>query len=181
MGPDRRGAGPRPAAFRIRLMVVAPTCMPSLRSSPLIRGYPHLGVSRPSVSRWYQAWRKGGARGLAGAGRAGRRPRFSEAERRSLDRALLKGPLAHGFPTDLWTLKRIAIVIERITGVRYHVGHVWKILRSMNWTLQRPARRAAERDEEAIARWVKTRWPQVKKTPGAGGRGSSSATSRESA
>jgi len=79
-----------------------------------------LGVSRPSVSRWYQAWRKGGAKGLAGAGRAGRRPRLSEAERRSLDRALLKGPLAHGFPTDLWTLKRIAIVIERITGVRYH-------------------------------------------------------------
>jgi len=140
-----------------------------------------LGVSRPSVSRWYKAWRKGGAKGLAGAGRAGRRPRLSEAERRSLDRALLKGPLAHGFPTDLWTLKRIAIVIESITGVAYHVGHVWKILRSMEWSLQRPARRAAERDEEAIARWVKTRWPQVKKTPGAGGRGSSSATSRESA
>jgi len=128
-----------------------------------------LGVSRPSVSRWYQAWRKGGAKGLAGAGRAGRRPRLSEAERRSLDRALLKGPLAHGFPTDLWTLKRIAIVIERITGVRYHVGHVWKILRSMDWTLQRPARRAVERDEEAIARWVKTRWPQVKKRPAPGG------------
>ena len=127
-----------------------------------------LGVSRPSVSRWYQAWRKGGARGLTGAGRAGRRPRLSEAERRSLDRALLKGPLAHGFPTDLWTLKRIAIVIERITGVRYHVGHVWKILRSMDWTLQRPARRP-ERDEEAIARWVKTRWPQVKKRPAPGG------------
>ena len=71
--------------------------------------------------------------------------------------------------------------IKRITGVDYHTGHVWKILRSMDWSLQRPARRAVERDEEAIARWVKTRWPQVKKTPGAGGRGSSSATSRESA
>jgi len=56
-----------------------------------------LGVSRPA-SRWYQAWRKGGARGLVAAGRAGRRPRLSEAERRALDRALLKGPLAHGFP-----------------------------------------------------------------------------------
>jgi transposase len=140
-----------------------------------------LGVSRPSVSRWYKAWRKGGAKALAGAGRAGRRPRLSEAERRALDRALLKGPLAHGFPTDVWTLKRVGIVIKRITGVDYHTGHVWKILRSMDWSLQRPARRAVERDEEAIARWVKNRWPQVKKTPAAGGRGSSSATSRASA
>jgi transposase len=58
-------------------------------------------------------------------------------------------------------------MIERVTGVRHHPSHVWRILRAMGWTLQRPQRRASERDEEAIARWVKTDWPRIrqKRTP----------------
>jgi transposase len=53
-------------------------------------------------------------------------------------------------------------MIERVTGVRHHPSHVWRILRAMGWTLQRPQRRASERDEEAIARWVKTDWPRIR-------------------
>jgi transposase len=91
---------------------------------------------------------------------------LTDAQLAGLERELEKGPQAHGFPTDMWTLARVAEVIEKTTGIAYHPGHVWKILRNkLGWSRQRPARRAAERDDEAIARWVAKDWPRVKKTP----------------
>ncbi len=136
-----------------------------------------LDVSRQSVSRWFQAWSEQGEAGLAGAGRAGRLPRLSDEQRARVDAELRRGPAAHGYETQLWTLKRVAQVIEKTTGVRYNPGHVWRLLREMGWTRQRPARRAAERDEAEIARWVAEEWPRIKKAPDAAGRGSSSRTS----
>ncbi|WP_343600079.1 winged helix-turn-helix domain-containing protein [Mycobacterium sp.] len=61
----------------------------------------------------------------------------------------------------------MAEVIEAITGVRYHPGHVWRLLRERGWSRQRPARCAAERDEQAVARWIKQDWPPVQKARGA--------------
>jgi transposase len=140
-----------------------------------------LRVSRQSVSRWYADWQAGGTTALKAAGRAGRMPRLTPAQLRRVERALRKGPRAHGFGTDLWTLDRVAAVIETQTGVRYHPGHVWKLLRDkLGWTRQRPARRAVERDDEAIARWVAEDWPRIKRGPADGRRGSSSRTSRGS-
>ena len=72
------------------------------------------------------------------------------------------GRAAARLPTDLWTLPRVATVIERLTGVHYHAGHVWYILRGLHWSLQRPARQARERDDRAIRQWRATRWPAVK-------------------
>ncbi len=72
---------------------------------------------------------------------------------------LLKGARANGYGTELWTLQRVAEVIAKVTSVHYHPGHVWKILRGLGWTRQKPARRAAERDQEAIETWVRERWP----------------------
>lgn len=135
-----------------------------------------LKASRQSVSRWYSDWRRGGVKALAGAGRAGRKPRLTSAELQQLDKALREGALRHGFGTDLWTLPRVGIVIERLTGVRYHPGHVWKILGAMEWTLQRPAKRAQQRDEKKVQLWLNERWPAVKKTLGDARRGSSSKT-----
>jgi transposase len=120
------------------------------------------GVSAQAASVWYRRWRGGGEAALRGAGRAGRRPRLSQAELEAVDQALRKGPEAFGFDTDLWTLDRIAAVIQRLTGVRYHPGHVWRLLRGLGWSLQRPARRAAERDEAEIARWRAQEWPRIK-------------------
>src|SRR5215831_16702834 len=119
-----------------------------------------LAVTPMTACRWYAAWKVAGQRGLKGAGRAGRKPRLTAAELAGLD----------------GTLPRVAAVIERRTGVRYHPGHVWYLLRRLNWSLQRPARRARERDEAAIRQWVRQRWPAVKKTPAASGPGSSSRT-----
>ena len=87
------------------------------------------------------------------------RPRLSDAQLHDLEQALRQGARAHGFDTDHWTLACITTVIEQTTGARYHPGHVWKLLRRMGWRLQRPARRAVERDEQAIARWVAEDWP----------------------
>src|SRR5581483_3948495 len=135
-----------------------------------------LDVTPMTACRWYRAWKAEGRGGLKAAGRAGRKPRLDARQLAEVDAALRRGAHAHGFSTDLWTLPRVATVIERVTGVRYHPGHVGYLLRRLNWSLQRPARRARERDERAIRQWVGQRWPAVKKTRGASARGSSSRT-----
>jgi transposase len=118
-----------------------------------------LGVARQNVSRWHVRWPAGGLNALASRGPTGPDPRLSEAQRAAIGQALRQGARAHGFDTDHWTLERITTVIQRLTGVAYHRGHTWKLLRRMGWRLQRPARRAVERDEQAIARWVAEDWP----------------------
>ena len=132
-----------------------------------------LDVTRQSVSRWYKEWKSGGAGALRGAGRAGRRPRLERKQLQGIETALRRGAKANGFSTDLWTLPRVSVVIERLTGVHYHPGHVWRILGAMDWTLQRPAKQARERNPEAVKLWVSKRWPVVKKTLVAEKRGSS--------
>ena len=130
-----------------------------------------LGVRRATAHRWYHAWRAEGREALRAAGRAGRKPRLDRRQWARIEAALLRGPTAHGFATDLWTLPRIAAVIVRLTGVRYHPAHVWRLLQGLHWSLQRPARQARERDEAAIRHWRRQRWPQVKKTRAAAGAG----------
>ena len=118
-----------------------------------------LGVARQNVSRWHARWRHGGLPALRSTGPTGHAPRLSDQQLHRIDQALRQGARAHGFDTDHWTLARITTVIEQTTGHRYHPGHTWKLLRRMGWRLQRPARRAVERDERAIARWVAEDWP----------------------
>jgi transposase len=86
-------------------------------------------------------------------------------QKEGLKATLLRGPRAAGFRTDLWTLSRVAQVIESHYGVKYHPGHVWRILRNMGWSPQKPERRARERDEEAIERWREEEWPRIEKKP----------------
>ncbi|MBI4593896.1 MAG: winged helix-turn-helix domain-containing protein [Candidatus Rokubacteria bacterium] len=135
-----------------------------------------LGVTTAAVNHWHQAWQANGRAGLKAAGRAGRKPRLERKQLALVERSLRAGPRAQGFSTDLWTLPRVAALIERVTGVRHHPGHVWRLLRGLGWSLQRPARRARERDEAAIEQWKTRRWAQLKKTPGTAARGSSSRT-----
>jgi transposase len=118
-----------------------------------------LGVARQNVSRWHARWQVGGLPALASRGPTGPAPRLDAQQLAGIDQALRQGARAHGFDTDHWTLARITTVIQRLTGVGYHPGHTWKLLRRMGWRLQRPARRATERDEQAIARWVAEDWP----------------------
>ena len=150
------------AALEARRLRAAQLFAQGHRQAEVVHG---LKVSRPTAHRWYHAWRRHGRRGLKAVGRAGRKPRLDAAARRRLEAALLRGPTAWGYPTHLWTLERVAQVIWKTCHVRYHPRHVWRVLRALGWSRQRPERRARERDEAAIARWVRVRWPQVKKTP----------------
>ena len=140
-----------------------------------------LGASAQTASRWYRAWQEHGPEGLAGAGRAGRRRKLSDDQLAAVTAALVEGPRANGFPAGMWTLARVAEVIERVTGARYSQTQTWVILRKRpGRTRQRPARRAVERNEEAIATWVKQDWPRIKKAPGAAAPGSASKTKADS-
>lgn len=124
-----------------------------------------LGVTVQAASVWLRRWKESGREGLLSRGACGRKPRLSAQQRQRLGEGLLKGARQHGYSTDLWTLPRIANAIEKLFGVCYHPGHVWHLMRGMGWTLQRPQRRAKERDEAAIARWVREEWPGIKGGP----------------
>src|SRR5579864_4510258 len=86
-----------------------------------------LGVAHQTVSDWHEVWRHGGREALRAAGRAGRMRRLTAEQLAEVEKALEQGPAANGYVTDLWTLARVAEVIERVTGVAYHPGHVWRI------------------------------------------------------
>ena len=124
-----------------------------------------LRVCRQTVSRWADEFRAGGREALKKAGRAGRRPELSEADRERLQELLMQGPEKLGYETPLWTCARVAHLIDNEFGVEYHPGHVWKILDDLGWSCQRPVGRARERNEEAIRRWRRVEWPAIKKKP----------------
>ena len=133
-------------------------------------------VCRQTVSRWMDEFRAGGQKALQKAGRAGRKPELTEADRERLEDLLLKGPEQLGYETPLWSCARVAHLIEDEFGVAYHPGHVWKILDDLGWSCQRPVGRARERNEEAIRRWRRVRWPVIKKMRAWKGARSSSST-----
>jgi transposase len=118
-----------------------------------------------SVMRWRNAMKKGGAEALRPKPASGRPCRLTRRQKERLVVLLLKGAMAHGYRTELWTTLRIAELIRRHMGVLYHRNHVAKLLHELGWSHQKPERRAIERDEEAIARWKRIVWPRVKKTP----------------
>lgn len=122
-----------------------------------------LGVARQVAYRWKNAWDRGGSAALASKGPAGRKCKLTAAQMQKVTRALLSGPSAQGYKTDLWTLPRVAALIEDLTGVCYHPGHVWRLLGVCGFSCQRPERRAVERDERAIRRWKRVEWPALKK------------------
>lgn len=125
-----------------------------------------VGVHRQSVNRWAKQIKERGKRGLKKAGHAGRKSRLSEADLKRLEIGLKRGPEALGYETNLWTLERVAELIERDFGVKYHPGHVGWLLGRLGWSCQRPVGRALQRDEAVIERWKKRRWPELKKKPG---------------
>ena len=122
-----------------------------------------LGVDRRSVRRWKATYRKRGAKGLQARRVPGRPHRLSPEQKQQLNRMLVVGAEAEGYPTDLWTCPRVAEVIRQHFRVPYHVDHIGRLLHALGWCPQRPERRAIERDERQIQRWVRTQWPQIKK------------------
>ena len=122
-----------------------------------------IGVARRSVRRWKAAYRKLGEKGIRAKPASGRPAKLDRAAQRRLERALLRGAKAAGFPTELWTCRRVAQLIRTEFSVTYHVDHIGRLLRSLGWTPQRPQRRAIERDEARVQGWIRKEWPRLKK------------------
>jgi len=122
-----------------------------------------LKVSRQTASSWDakrladgQSWRRKAL---------GRPSRLEAAQRSLLAKMIVAGAVANGFPTELWTLPRVAMLIRKEFGLSYSTVHVWRLLRQLGFSSQRPTGRAAQRDEQAIRRWKTQRWPWLKKKP----------------
>ena len=124
-----------------------------------------LGVTPGAVSQWLKRAREEGIESLRRRLGSGSPPRLSAAQRAQLPQLLAQGAEAYGFRGALWTRARVAEVIRREFGVRYEVSQVGRILRACGWSLQKPARRARQRNEEAIRAWQEERWPEVEKKP----------------
>jgi transposase len=126
----------------------------------------HVKASPSSVRRWRDAVAQHAAAGLnAKPHPGGSQPKLTADQRQQLIALLRQGARTHGFRNELWTLKRIATIIARHFGITYCPSGVWHLLRRLGWSPQQPARRARERDEQAIATWPTADWPRLKKSP----------------
>lgn len=132
---------------------------------PAVRIAEELGVARTSVQRWKKIIATHGIEALKVIPEAGRPGQLSEADLKWLSPALREGAAAHGFGTDLWTLKRVNELIRKRFGLNYSDVHVWRLLGKMGFSSQKPERQAKERDEEAVQLWRKKTWPKIKKKP----------------
>jgi len=124
-----------------------------------------VGCAASSVMRWRDTRRRGGKKALKVRFSPGRPPKLKAGQRRRLVRTLLKGAMTYGYSTELWTTARIAEVIKEEFGIKYHPDHVGRLMRDLEWTHQKPERRAVERNEERIQRWKQRDWPRIKKKP----------------
>ena len=124
-----------------------------------------LGVTPGAVSQWLKRAATGGVAALRNRLRPGPTPKLTPEQRARIPELLARGAEAYGFVGDVWTTTRVAAVIEREFGVRYHPAHVSRLLRAFGWSVQRPIRRATQRDESAIAAWYAEHWPALKKGP----------------
>jgi transposase len=119
-----------------------------------------LGVHIKTVSRWVRAARQPG--GLDAKPQPGPEPGLDDADLRRLEVLLEKGAKAHGWHNQLWTAARVARLIEREFRIRYHPEHVRKVLkRRLGWTSQKPRRKARERNDKEVARWVGDEFPRI--------------------
>jgi transposase len=122
-----------------------------------------VSASRSSVQRWQECYERAGAAGLCSKPIPGRPARLTDKQKARLEKLLLKGAAKAGYVTDLWTLDRVRQQIWKHFHVGYHPGHVWRLLRDLGWSSQKPERRPIQRDEEAIRHWRRYRWPWIKK------------------
>jgi len=122
-----------------------------------------LGCAVGTVFRWRARYRKQGAGGLKARPTPGRPWKLNARQQRAVTRLLLRGAVRCGYSTDLCTTRRVAELIRKRLGVDYHPNHLWRLLQALGWSCQKPATRARERNEEAIAHWKRYRWPHIKK------------------
>lgn len=123
-----------------------------------------VGVAKSTVSGWNAKLEQGGLDALRATGLRGRPASLDERDRKRLGKMLLKGPMAAEFATDVWTLPRVRELVKREFGVVLSESQIWRVLRAMGFSPQKPSKRALQRDEEKAGEWKTKRWPALKKT-----------------
>ena len=124
-----------------------------------------VGVARQTVYTWKRLLDEGGIDALRAVPERGRPGQLDERQLAAVRASLLQSPTQHGFGTELWTLKRVGAVIERLHGVRFGQTQVWRILGSLGFSPQKPDKRAIERNDDAVRAWKRRTWPSLKKKP----------------
>lgn len=124
-----------------------------------------VGVARQTVYTWKRLLDEGGIDALRAVPERGRPAQLDAQQLAAVRATLLQSPTEHGFGTELWTLKRVGAVIERLHGVRFGQTQIWRILGALGFSPQKPEKRALERDEEAVRSWKRRTWPSLKKKP----------------
>lgn len=124
-----------------------------------------VGVARQTVHTWKGLLDEGGIDALRAVPERGRPAQLDEEQLAAVRTALLQSPTEHGFGTELWTLKRVGAIIERMHGVRFGQTQIWRILGSLGFSAQKPEKRAIERNADAVRSWKRSTWPSLKKKP----------------
>jgi transposase len=124
-----------------------------------------VGVARQTIYTWKRLLDEGGIDALRAVPERGRPAQLDVVQLEAVRAAILQSPTEHGFGTELWTLKRVGTVIERLHGVRFGQTNVWRILGSLGFSPQKPEKRAIERNEDAMRSWKRSTWPALKKKP----------------
>lgn len=126
-----------------------------------------VGVARQTAYTWKAVLDDGGIDALRAMPKRGRPARLDDDQLQKVGRAVLQRPTEHGFGTELWTLKRVGVLIERLYSVKFSQTQIWRILSGLGFSSQKPERRAIERDEDAVQTWKRKTWPALKKKPSA--------------
>jgi transposase len=124
-----------------------------------------VGVARQTVYTWKALFDEGGMDALRAVRARGRPAKLDEPQLDALRRALLQKPTEHGFGTELWTLKRVGVLIKRLHGIKYSQTQTWRILGALGFSPQKPDKRAIERNEDVVQSWKQRTWPALKKKP----------------
>ena len=124
-----------------------------------------VGVARQSVYTWRRLLDVGGIDALRAVPEPGRPAQLDAAQLAAVRAVVVRSPTEQGFGTELWTLKRVGAVIERMHGVRFGQTQIWRILGSLGFSPQKPEKRAIERNDDAVRHWKQRTWPALKKKP----------------
>jgi transposase len=120
------------------------------------------GVWQSAVYKWINTYKKKGYDGLKRKIAPGAEPVLDVNERMKLVKLLAKTADNYGFETPLWDCKRVQNLIKEKFGKKLHVSNVWRLLKQLGLSSQKPERRASQQDVSAVERWIKEEWPRIK-------------------
>lgn len=120
-------------------------------------------VTTAAANQWHKAWEKHGTSGLKSKGHSGFDSKLTAEKRLIFKKAILKGPRAFGYETNLWTLPRLAAVMKKVNRIKFSEVWIWRIIRDLGFTPQKPQIQAKQYDKKAVADWKTKRLPDLKK------------------